>query len=137
MLPTRVLLDILKLSPKILSRMKRQKSEMLNVEEYSTVERSAFGNATKFLKSVLPRLNYKPFRFSKVTNLFIFIFCYVCRIIQFISRFILHDLYRIAYGVTVMGDIIFISTYVHIIVKKVIQRRIYVVYVSVWNGSFS
>ncbi len=136
MLPTRVLLDILKLSPKILSRMKRQKSEMLNVEEYSIVEKSAFGNAVKFLKAVLPRLNYKPFRFSKVTNSFKFIVCYV-KNLQFILRFILHDLYRIAYGVTVMGDIILITTYVHIIVKKVIQRSIYVVYVSVWNGSFS
>ena len=65
LLPTRVLQAILLLYPKILSKMRRQKSLVLNIEDYSVLEREALRNAEKFLKSAL-RLNYKPFRLSKV-----------------------------------------------------------------------
>jgi hypothetical protein len=64
-LPTRVFQTMWLLSSKILSKMRRQKSHVLNIEDYSVLERAAFRNAEKFLKSAL-RLNYKPFRLSKV-----------------------------------------------------------------------
>ncbi len=65
LLPTRVFQSILLLFPKTLSKMRRQKSLVLNIEDYYVLEREAFRNAEKFLKSAL-RLNYKPFRLSKV-----------------------------------------------------------------------
>ena len=65
LLPTRVFQNILLLFPKILSKMRRKKSLVLNIEDYSVLERAAFRNAEKFLKSTL-RLQYKPFRLSKV-----------------------------------------------------------------------
>ncbi len=66
LLPTRVLQDIFTLSPKILSRMKRVTCEVINIEDYSAVEKSAFKQAVKFLQYLLPRLHFKPFRLSKV-----------------------------------------------------------------------
>lgn len=65
LLPTRVLEDILLLAPSILTKMRRQNSIVLNIEDYSVLEKSTFRNAVKFLKTVLS-LNYKPFRFNKV-----------------------------------------------------------------------
>jgi len=65
LLPTRVFHDILLLSPEIMSKMSRKKSRVLNIEVFSVMESAAFRNAEKYLKSAL-RLNYKPFRLSKV-----------------------------------------------------------------------
>ena len=64
LLPTRVFQDVLLLSPKLLSKKSRQKSLVLDIENYSILERAAFRNAENFLKSTL-RLNYTPFRLSK------------------------------------------------------------------------
>ena len=66
MLPTRVFQDILLLSPNVLKKMERQKSMVLDITDYSVLEKSASRNAVKFLKQVM-RLNYKPFRLSKVS----------------------------------------------------------------------
>ena len=68
MLSTKVFVVILTLCPTILKKMKnRQKSVVLNVEEYFVEEKLAFRNAVKLLKtSNNSRFNYKPFRLSKV-----------------------------------------------------------------------
>ena len=65
LLPTRVFPDIALLAPSILTKMNRKNSIVLNIEDYSVLEKSAFRNAVKFLKTVLS-LNYRPFRFNKV-----------------------------------------------------------------------
>ncbi len=65
LLPTRVLQDILLLAPKLLNKTSRKKSVVLNIEDYSVLEKSSFKNAVKFLKTVL-NLRYKPFRLNKV-----------------------------------------------------------------------
>ena len=70
LLPIRVFQNILLLFPKMLSKMRRQKSLVLNIEDYYVLERATFRNAEKFLKSALS-LNYKPFRLhcnGMVTN---------------------------------------------------------------------
>jgi hypothetical protein len=65
LLPTRVFQDILLLAPKLLTKMRRKNSLVLNIEDYSVLEKSTFNNALKFLKTVL-NLRYKPFRLNKV-----------------------------------------------------------------------
>jgi hypothetical protein len=71
LLPTRVFQSILLLFPKILPKMRRQKSLVLNIEDDSGFEMAVFRNAEKFLKSAL-RFVYKPFRLSKVNLLLIY-----------------------------------------------------------------
>jgi hypothetical protein len=61
LLPNRVIQDILSLAPKLLTKMRSNKSLVLNIEDYSVLENSAFCNAMKFLKRAL-NLKYKPFR---------------------------------------------------------------------------
>ena len=65
LLPTRVLQDILLLAPKLLNKMSRKKYVVLNIEDYSVLEKSSFQNAVKFFKTAL-NLRYKPFRLNKV-----------------------------------------------------------------------
>ena len=66
LLPTRAIQDLIVLAPTIIPLMQRYKSEEINIEDYSVLDKSAFGYAIKFLKenSLFP--NYKPFRLSKV-----------------------------------------------------------------------
>jgi hypothetical protein len=71
LLPTRAIQDLLLLEPDLVSLMRRDKSVVLNIEDYSVLEKSAFGYAIKFLKDnnkLNP--NYRPFRLSKVSARF-------------------------------------------------------------------
>ena len=73
LLPTRAIQDLLLLEPDLVSLMSRDKSVVLNIEDYSVLEKSAFGYAIKFLKDnnkLNP--NYRPFRLSKVSARFRF-----------------------------------------------------------------
>ena len=45
LLPTRVFQDILSLAPKLLTKMKRKNSLVLNIEDYSVLEKLLFCNA--------------------------------------------------------------------------------------------
>ena len=67
LLPPRLFQYVLVFSPKKLSRMRLQKSMVLNMEDYSVLERSSFRDTEKFLRKVL-RLNYKHFRLNKVNS---------------------------------------------------------------------
>ena len=69
LLPTRVLQDLILISPNYTKKCKRLESVVLDIEDYSVEERSCFDNAVNFLKETLPKTKHlKPFRLSKVTS---------------------------------------------------------------------
>ena len=69
LLPTRVLQDLILISPNYTKKIKRLESFVLDIEDYSVEERSCFDNVVNFLKETLPKTKHlKPFRLSKVTS---------------------------------------------------------------------
>ena len=69
LLPTRVLQDLILISPNYTKKFKTQDFVVLDIEDYSVEERSCFDNAVNFLKETLPKTKHlKTFRLSKVTS---------------------------------------------------------------------
>ncbi len=56
----------MKLCSRVLKQIYRETSSILNIDDYSVLKKSAFRNAEKILKHMLPRLKFKAFQLLKV-----------------------------------------------------------------------